>query len=92
MTVRQLLQSLDSQELTEWIAFDRIEAIGEAREDLRAGIVASTIANFGYRQLQKPAMPSDFMPYLEREEAKPVLLDDPDQQSALILKMVFNKG
>ena len=85
------MQSLDSHELTEWMAFDAIEAFGEARADLRAGIVASAVANFGTRSLQKPAMPSDFMPYLEREEEKPVLLDDPNQQSALILKMVFNK-
>jgi hypothetical protein len=91
MTVRQLLASLDSDELTEWMAFDRIEVIGETRADLRAGIIASAVANHGSRDIEKPYSPSDFMPYMKRKEEQPVLLDDPEQQSALILGAVFNR-
>lgn len=92
MTVKTLLASLDSNELTEWQAFDTLEAIGEARADLRAGIIASTVANHGSRDIKKPYRASDFMPYLpEREEEKPVLLKDKDAQSALIMKLVFNR-
>lgn len=94
MTVKTLLNSLDSAELTEWMAFDSLEAIGENRADLRAGIIASTVANYGARELKKPARASDFMPYIVRddEEQKPVLLSDKDKQSALIMKLVFNRG
>lgn len=91
MTVRQLLANLDSTELTEWMAFDGMEAIGEARSDLRAGIVASAAANFGGREIKRPYAPSDFMPYLPKEDEKPVALPDKEAQSALILKMVFNR-
>lgn len=85
MTVRQLLANLDSAELTEWRAFDRIEPMGEYRADLRAGIVSATVANYGPRDLREPRKASDFMPFLERPEDQPILLADPDAQSELIL-------
>ena len=69
MTVKQLLSSADSRELGEWIAYHtQIEPIGEIRHDLRAGIVASTIANVN-RSKNKPAFtPAEFMPYLDKPE------------------------
>lgn len=92
MTVKQLLSNMDSSELTEWIAFERLEAIGEARADLRAGIIASAVGNHGNRVLPKPYTAGDFMPYLDRpQEDGPVLLDDAEKQSSLILKLVFNR-
>lgn len=90
MTVRQLLASLDSAELTEWMAFDRLDPFGESRADLRAGIIASAAANHGYRDIKTPYQPGDFMPYLKRSD-EPVLLDDPDKQAALILSDVFGR-
>ncbi len=75
------------------MAYERIETIGEARADLRAGIVAAAVANFGAREIKEAYKPIDFMPFIERAtEQKPVLVADKNQQSALILKMVFNKG
>lgn len=91
MTVRQLLANIDSEELTEWMAFDRLESIGEVRADLRAGIIAAAVGNHGNRDLPKPYKAIDFMPFVERPEEKPVLLASKDEQSALILKMVFNR-
>ncbi|CAK0237767.1 Uncharacterised protein [Burkholderia pseudomallei] len=85
MTVRQLLANLDSEELTEWVAFDRMEPMGEFRADLRAGIIAATVANYGGRDIRVPRKPSDFMPLIEREAEKPLLLDDPNAQAELIL-------
>jgi alpha-D-ribose 1-methylphosphonate 5-triphosphate synthase subunit PhnH len=67
MTVRQLLDSLDSRELSEWIAFHtHIEPIGETRADLRTGIVASTLANVNRGKNQQPYKAIDFMPYLDK--------------------------
>jgi hypothetical protein len=92
MTVRQLLGALDSAELTEWMGYDRLETIGDARADLRAGIIASAVANHGSREIKEPYKAIDFMPFLERGEApKPILIPDKEKQSALILSMVFNR-
>ena len=89
-TVREMLGSMDSAELTEWFAYMRIETLPEERADLRAGIMASATANFGGRDIKKPYRPVDFMPYVNREEYGPILLSDKDKQSALILKACFN--
>ncbi|MFP3890983.1 hypothetical protein [uncultured Ralstonia sp.] len=91
MTVRQLLAAIDSAELTEWMAYDRLDPFGEARADLRAGIIASAAANHGFVRLEKPYQPSHFMPFIQRGEETPVLLDDPDQQARLILAAAFGR-
>ena len=65
MTVGQLLEEIDSRELSEWMAFERLEGpIGPWRGDFHAGIVSSTLANI-YRdrkKKKKPFAPSDFIP------------------------------
>ena len=66
MTVRELLSTVDSRELAEWIAYHtHVEPIGEVRGDLRAGIVASTIANVNRKKHRAPFKAHDFMPYLK---------------------------
>ena len=64
MPVGQLLASISSRELTEWQAFYQLEPFGEERDDLRAGIVASTVANTARdpKQHREPFLPRDFMP------------------------------
>ncbi|WP_246216892.1 DUF4035 domain-containing protein [Paraburkholderia panacisoli] len=89
--MRQLLANLDSAELTEWLAYDRIDPFGQSRADLRAGIVAATVANYGNRELRERAKPSNFMAFIEREPERPILLPDSEAQSALILSAVFNR-
>ncbi|TCG08380.1 hypothetical protein BZM27_12665 [Paraburkholderia steynii] len=60
---------------------------------MRAGIIASAVANHGSRTLKEPYRPRDFMPFVLRDEEpeKPILHKDPEQQSALILRGVFNR-
>ena len=65
MTVREAQMRISSQEFTEWMAFARLHPFGEWRADLRAGIVASTIANVN-RGKGKAYKPSDFMPDFKR--------------------------
>lgn len=86
-----MLSELDSAELTEWMAFDRIEPFGDPRADLRMGILASTTANFGSRELKEPCKPIDFMPFAKRKivEVKPTLLLDKEAQSRLIKQAIF---
>lgn len=66
MTVRQLLNSMSSAELTEWMAYAMVEPIGDARGDVQAAIIATTFGNaFSKSQLS----PDDFI--IDFWEAKP---------------------
>lgn len=61
-----MLDRMPMPQLLEWVAYAQIEPFGEERADLRAGIVASTIANV-HRRPGKPAYrATDFMPKFRR--------------------------
>ena len=49
------------------MAYERIEPFGEDRGDLRAGIVASTIANAHRSKGKRAFKPSEFMPEFGKE-------------------------
>lgn len=67
-----MLRAMSARQFEEWAAFYYQEPWGDFRADLRAGIVASTIANI-HRKPRAPAFtPVDFMPYAER----PPIADD----------------
>lgn len=53
--------------MAEFIAFDRIDPWDEKRADLRAGVVASVIANVNRGKKTKAFTPLDFMPYAKAE-------------------------
>jgi hypothetical protein len=57
-----LLRMLSSTQFNEWLAYAALEPFGEERADLRAGIVASTLANVNRRKGQRALKPRDFMP------------------------------
>lgn len=59
MTVREMLGKLDSRELTEWFLYDALDPFGQARADLRAGVIASTVANC--HSTKGHFKPSDFV-------------------------------
>ena len=63
MTVGDLLQRMTSTELSYWIARNRFEPIGMQRDDMRAGIVASTICNVNIPKGKPKTKPADFMPF-----------------------------
>lgn len=67
-TVGELLERLDSYELTEWQIFDGIEPIGFARTDYNAGMICSLLANANRRKGSPPITPSEFMPFVEKPE------------------------
>ena len=69
MTVGELSNRMSSHELQEWIAYSLIEPFGEWRADLRAGIVASTIANVNRGKGRRAYKATDFMPF-ERPQRK----------------------
>lgn len=84
MTVRQLLDSMTAQELSEWMAYARIEPFDQRRGDARAAIVACTIAN-AHRGKGRRFKPKDFM--LEFEDRKPQSMEE----QIAILKAVTSK-
>lgn len=64
-TVRELLQRIDSREISEWAAYYRINPWGQFRADLRMGIQAALFANAN-SQKGKTFKPSDFMPFIDQ--------------------------
>lgn len=64
------MREMSSSEFTEWIAFYELEPQGEWRADLRAGIIASTIANVNRSADSEALTPKDFMPF-ERTDEEP---------------------
>jgi|SRR5699024_10309356 len=71
MTVRELLSRIESRELTEWAAYERVTGpLGPERADIHAGIIASTIANANRGKGGKKAKPKDFIPKWDRPSAQ----------------------
>jgi hypothetical protein len=81
-----------------WFEYARLEPFGEERGDLRAGIIASTIANTHRDRRQKPTpyLPTDaqFMPFLDRSKLKDSRkpLTDASQWSALKRRIAGSAG
>jgi hypothetical protein len=76
-TLEELCSSMSSQEFSLWLDMYSDDQWGEARDDLRAGIIASTIANYAGKMRSEhaqPAQPSDFMPSLAKDE----VIEEPD--------------
>lgn len=62
MTVRGLLASISSHELSEWMAYERVTGPLDSRlrGDISAGIIAATVANSSGSKKRLKA--SDFIP------------------------------
>lgn len=65
-TVAELEQTLTSQELTEWMAYYRVEPFGPWRDDYRAGQVMALYANSKRGKGGKAFRASDFIPRWRR--------------------------
>lgn len=79
---RILSEQLTSREITDWIAYEMVEPFGEYRADLRAGIVAATVANVHRPKGRRAFKPEEFMPnFGERKQ----------QQSVADMHMIFRE-
>lgn len=83
-----MLQRIPAATLAEYMAYDRIEPIGEVRADLRAGIIASTVANHSMSPPKEPMRPLDFMPFA-RKPTGPIRLHNTDEHARLLAKTIF---
>lgn len=86
-----MLHRLTSSELAEYMAYDHFEPIGEARADLRAGILASTFVNHSASPPRSPVKPVDFMPFARAwaSTGEAIALPDPEEHRKLLAKTLF---
>ena len=77
------MAGITAAELSELIAFDHLEPIGEIRADVRAATIASTIANVNRSSGSTPYGLYDFMPYVEAPKAKVLSAEEIEQELAL---------
>lgn len=74
-TVEELLDSISSRELTEWMVFFQLEPFGAEIENWRFGMLAAVMAKLhGHRGSVKP---DDFMPKARK-------IKDPAQQLEIL--------
>lgn len=59
---------LTSQEFSEWIAYYNTEPFGPQVDDLRAGVVAATVANVARAKGSKAMKPQDFFASLQEDK------------------------
>ena len=90
MSPREVLEKHNSRELTEWSIYLHIEPHGEERADLRAGIVASTVANANRKKGSKAFKATDFMPKFDEQEQS--IEQQKAAAEALILAFGGTKG
>lgn len=86
------MSRVDSAELTEWQAFERIEPFGGLHDELMAGQIAAVTANVHRDPKKSQAFePADFGPGLRRikADAEPALLADPEAHSDLLMRKLF---
>ena len=67
MTVSEMLGRMDSTELAEWMAYDRIEPFGDQRADLRSAILCQQILAPYLKEGAKLPDLKRFMPFVEQE-------------------------
>lgn len=60
--MRELLATIDSYELCEWIAFNNLDPITQDRGDAQAAMMCSTLANVWRGHWQRNYTVRDFMP------------------------------
>jgi len=96
MSVRQAQQEISSEEFTGWLAFYQLEPFGDLVADLRHGVLTRTLANVNRNPKTRPDpyRLNDFIHWGElagdaEPEPEPILLDDPEAQSKLIMAQIF---
>lgn len=100
MTVGEMLSRMSSQEFTDWLAFSTIEPFGSQVDDLRAGTIASMIANTNRdaKRTPVPWKPLDFMPWSDvpaaaNDDQQPAVPINADEaRSNMILALCFPKA
>ena len=67
---------MSAREFAEWIAYARITPFGEARNDQRAGAIASAIVNVHLKRGAKHLQWNDFFPTYDDRNKTPLQWED----------------
>lgn len=71
MTVGDLMNRIDSRELTEWSAYERVAGpLGPERDDLHTAMICTAITN-AMKGKGPDAKPEDFMPVWDEADQTP---------------------
>jgi hypothetical protein len=92
MSVRQCQQAVDSAEFVGWQAYALLEPFGEERGDLRAGIVAATIANVNRGKNTRPYRPREFMPTFRPRPPEPEPVQTVEEQQRILSLLALASG
>lgn len=89
MSVLEAQARISSAEFAEWMAYAQLEPFGGLQDDLRAGAIASTIANVNRDsdKTPRPFEPGDFFPSLTDAGAAEAPEQTPKEQLA-IMRMI----
>ena len=95
-TPNELLAAVDSADITEAMAFERLEPSGSLHLESIMGRICATLANLHLREGSTPLTPADFMPALNRAvNGYPDLFPPPplsaEELSARIDKALFGQ-
>lgn len=87
-----MLRHMSAETFIGWMQYAALEPFDEQRADLRAGIIASTIANvMGGRKGGKLFTPTDFMPFSEEPPPRRKTTDDLFLKAKLLNKLLGGK-
>ena len=71
MTLGRLREEMSSAEMAAWIAFNRIDPIGEMRGDMRTAQVLQQQASMHPKPGSEPSKLQDFLLFYKKEPEKP---------------------
>jgi hypothetical protein len=77
-TLEELGETMSAAEFGLWCELNQQEPWEYTKADILTGVQCATIANYAGKMRKKdskPAVPSDFMPFLKQEEVKADIID-----------------
>ena len=95
-TPRDLLSTVSSADITEMMAFERLEPFGTLHSEMMAGRICATLANLHINKGAQALTPADFMPSLNSAmqgyaDRLPQRELSADERSAQIDKALFGQ-
>lgn len=83
MTHRELEARITSSELSEWMAYTRLEPLPADRAEYMAAVIATTFANAHRKKNARPFKLSDFLPQWDQPDRS----QTPEQMLAIVVEM-----
>ena len=79
---------MTSRQVSEWIAYRRVELLPDERLEMLLASIAALLANQWRGEKDEPVTPQDFMPWLDQDDEDEPQAQNVDSMVAM-LKQVF---